>query len=234
MEMLDIRLNDKGKNWRHISKARRPCAALIRRAEGLPQALTLIDYLLHSGSPTVITYFQQNAYLIRTLSEFVHVDEDGKDNGANVRLKAREVANLLGDEERLKAGRGERERMRERLIASGEAVAGAESSEAGGSERQYQPPPGPPPRTRRSRKSRTDPDADLLRAIEESKKTAEAEGLTAEERQLFEALKLSEEEEKNRKAQGEGDDVEKEGLFDFDEGLVYVALLSLSPPATPE
>jgi hypothetical protein len=40
MEMLDKRLNDKGKNWRHVFKS-----------------LTLLDYLLHAGSENVVHYF---------------------------------------------------------------------------------------------------------------------------------------------------------------------------------
>ncbi|KAF7348455.1 ENTH domain-containing protein [Mycena venus] len=43
MEMLDKRLNDKGKNWRHVFKS-----------------LTLLDYLLHQGSENVIIYFKDN------------------------------------------------------------------------------------------------------------------------------------------------------------------------------
>lgn len=41
MEMMDKRLNDKGKNWRHVFKA-----------------LTLLDYLLHAGSENVVLYFR--------------------------------------------------------------------------------------------------------------------------------------------------------------------------------
>lgn len=66
MEILDKRLNDKGRNWRHVFKS-----------------LTLIDYLLHSGSENCILYFRDNMYVVKTLREFQHIDEDGKDQGAN-------------------------------------------------------------------------------------------------------------------------------------------------------
>lgn len=39
--MLDKRLNDKGKNWRHVWKS-----------------LTLLDYLAHSGNFAVVRYFR--------------------------------------------------------------------------------------------------------------------------------------------------------------------------------
>lgn len=41
MELMDKRLNDKGKNWRHVFKT-----------------LTLLDYLLHAGSENVVLYFR--------------------------------------------------------------------------------------------------------------------------------------------------------------------------------
>lgn len=41
IEMLDKRLNDKGKNWRHVFKS-----------------LTVLDYILHAGSENVVHYFR--------------------------------------------------------------------------------------------------------------------------------------------------------------------------------
>ncbi|KAI0296818.1 hypothetical protein BC826DRAFT_1003128, partial [Russula brevipes] len=77
--MLDKRLNDKGKYWRHVYKS-----------------LTVLEYLLHSGSPKVAQYFRDNIYLIKTLTEFQHIDDDGRDVGSDVRVRARELSRLLG------------------------------------------------------------------------------------------------------------------------------------------
>jgi epsin len=66
MDMLDKRLNDKGKNWRHVLKA-----------------LKVLDYCLHEGSELVVTWAKQNIYIIRTLREFIYVDEEGRDVGQN-------------------------------------------------------------------------------------------------------------------------------------------------------
>ncbi|KAF8190022.1 epsin 2-like protein, partial [Mycena galopus ATCC 62051] len=97
MEMLDKRLNDKGKNWRHVFKS-----------------LTLLDYLLHQGSENVIIYFEDNLYVIKMLREFQYVDEDGKDQGGNVRAKAKDITSLLQDEGRLRTERRARASTRER------------------------------------------------------------------------------------------------------------------------
>lgn len=101
MEMLDKRLNDKGKNWRHVFKA-----------------LTVLDYCLHAGSENVVIYFKDNAYVIKTLKEFVYVDEGGKDVGANVRQKAKDISNLLADDERLRRERRSRGAMRDRMLGN--------------------------------------------------------------------------------------------------------------------
>ncbi|KAI8320195.1 epsin 2-like protein, partial [Martensiomyces pterosporus] len=66
MEMIDKRLNDKGKNWRHVFKA-----------------LTLLDYCLHVGADQVVQYAVDNIYIVKTLREFQHIDDSGRDQGAN-------------------------------------------------------------------------------------------------------------------------------------------------------
>jgi len=69
MDMLDKRLNDKGKNWRHVLKA-----------------LKVLDYCLHEGSELVVTWARKNVYVIKTLREFQYIDEDGRDVGQNGKI----------------------------------------------------------------------------------------------------------------------------------------------------
>lgn len=69
MDMIDRRLNDKGKNWRHVLKA-----------------LKVLDYCLHEGSESVVTWARQNQYIIKTLREFQYIDEEGRDVGQNGEL----------------------------------------------------------------------------------------------------------------------------------------------------
>jgi len=66
MDMIDKRLNDKGKNWRHVLKS-----------------LKVLDYCLHEGSELVVTWARKNVYIIKTLREFQYVDEEGRDVGQN-------------------------------------------------------------------------------------------------------------------------------------------------------
>lgn len=64
--MLDKRMNDKGKNWRHVLKS-----------------LKVLDYCLHEGSELVVTWARKNVFLVKTLREFQYIDDDGKDVGQN-------------------------------------------------------------------------------------------------------------------------------------------------------
>ncbi|KAF8995545.1 hypothetical protein BDQ17DRAFT_1285025 [Cyathus striatus] len=177
MEMLDKRLNDKGKNWRHVFKS-----------------LTVLDYCLHQGSENVVIYFRDNIYVIKTLKEFQYVDEDGKDQGANVRQKAKDITNLLQDESRLREERRARASMRDRMIrGAGSGEFGEDDLEDENRRRRDNSHRGTA-----SRKKNNDED-ELKKAIEESKRSLAQERLTAEERDLQEAIRLSKEEEERRK-----------------------------------
>lgn len=146
MEMLDKRLNDKGKNWRHVFKS-----------------LTVLDYLLHAGSENVVIYFRDNIYVIKTLKEFQFVDEYGKDQGANVRQKAKDISNLLTDEARLRQERRSRANMRDRMTGGTRGEFDEEVENENTRRRSRSLPPG---------RGRGGGDDDELRkAIEESKRS---------------------------------------------------------------
>jgi len=221
MEVLDKRLNDKGKNWRHVFKVRVPLPVQvpsIANVRDLVQSLTLLDYCLHAGSENVVIYFRDNIYVIKTLKEFQYVDEYGKDQGANVRQKAKDITNLLSDDTRLREERRSRAHMRDRMT-SGSPVDDPELGDEN---------------ERRRSRSRQNPrgaagDDDLRKAIEESKKTAAAENghLTAEERDLQEALRLSREEEEKRKKATQ--DSTESALFDDNNQLYVTRQILFSP-----
>lgn len=86
----------------------------------------MLDYLLHAGSENVVLYFKDNLYVIKTLKEFQYIDEDGKDQGANVRQKAKDITNLLMDESRLRDQRRSRAHMRDRMLGEGPVGTGDE------------------------------------------------------------------------------------------------------------
>jgi len=155
----------------------------------------VLDYLLHTGSENVVLYFRDNIYIIKTLKEFQYLDEDGKDCGANVRQKAKDISNLLSDPVRLQEERQSRASMRDRMI-KGSGGGYGEDDEDVGEGMSHAPPSGASLRRNRG----ADPDEDELRkAIEASKKSlAEEQSRKAEENDLATAIRLSEEEEAKR------------------------------------
>ncbi|XP_048411227.1 epsin-2-like isoform X2 [Stegostoma tigrinum] len=104
MGMIWKRLNDHGKNWRHVYKA-----------------LTLLDYLIKTGSEKVSQQCKENIFTVQTLKDFQYVDRDGKDQGINVREKAKQLVALLKDEERLRQDRAHALKTKERMsqVATG-------------------------------------------------------------------------------------------------------------------
>ena len=62
MTMIWKRVNDHGKNWRHVYKA-----------------LVLLDYLIKTGSERVAQQCKENIFAIQTLKDFQFVDRDVKD-----------------------------------------------------------------------------------------------------------------------------------------------------------
>ncbi|XP_077898343.1 epsin-3 isoform X4 [Ictidomys tridecemlineatus] len=111
MGMLWRRLNDSGKNWRHVYKA-----------------LTLLDYLLKTGSERVAHQCRENLYTIQTLKDFQYIDRDGKDQGVNVREKVKQVMALLKDEERLRQERTHALKTKERMALEGAGIGSGQLS----------------------------------------------------------------------------------------------------------
>ncbi|CAO3596443.1 unnamed protein product [Absidia cylindrospora] len=187
MDMIDRRLNDKGKNWRHVFKA-----------------LLLLDYCLHVGSENVVLYAKENAYVVKTLREFQHVEENGKDVGANIRQKAKDIANLLQDDNRLRDERRQRQQMRDRMAGVGDYMGEMTGIHEGGSG---------------TNRADDDDDWELKKATEESKRLADEEERKrrqGEEDDLAIALQLSEQEAKEREQREKNhasSDTDFNGLF---------------------
>lgn len=107
MQMIWKRLNDHGKNWRHVYKA-----------------LVVLEYLIKTGSDKVAQQCIENIFAIQTLKDFQYM-EDFKDYGMNIREKSRKLVALLKDPEKLKAERARAIKAKTRLaesMSSGDAT----------------------------------------------------------------------------------------------------------------
>ncbi|XP_056619361.1 epsin-1 isoform X3 [Triplophysa dalaica] len=115
MSMVWKRLNDHGKNWRHVYKA-----------------MTLMEYLIKTGSERVAQQCRENIYAVQTLKDFQFIDRDGKDQGVNVREKAKQLVTLLKDEERLREERIHALKTKEKMAQTSSASSAPSAPALGG------------------------------------------------------------------------------------------------------
>ncbi|KAI0402860.1 hypothetical protein F4802DRAFT_335958 [Xylaria palmicola] len=89
MPMIYRRFTEKtAEEWRQIYKS-----------------LQLLEFLIKHGSERVIDDARGHITLLKMLRQFHFIDQNGKDQGINVRNRAKELAELLGDVERIRAER---------------------------------------------------------------------------------------------------------------------------------
>jgi len=89
MPMIYKRFTEKAaEEWRQIYKA-----------------LQLLEFLIKNGSERVIDDARSHLTLLKMLRQFHFIDQNGKDQGLNVRNRAKELADLLSDVDRIRAER---------------------------------------------------------------------------------------------------------------------------------
>ncbi|BFZ64762.1 Epsin-3, clathrin recruitment and traffic between the Golgi and endosome [Saitoella coloradoensis] len=94
MPMIYRRFTEKSaEEWRQIYKS-----------------LQLLEFIIKNGSERVIDDARAHLSTIKFLRNFHYIDEQGKDQGVNVRNRAKEVVDLLNDSESL---RGERRKAKQ-------------------------------------------------------------------------------------------------------------------------
>ncbi|XP_042111754.1 epsin-3 isoform X5 [Ovis aries] len=199
MGMLWRRLNDSGKNWRHVYKA-----------------LTLLDYLLKTGSERVAHQCRENLYTIQTLKDFQYVDRDGKDQGVNVREKVKQVMALLKDEERLRQERTHALKTKERMALEGTGIGSRQLgfSRARGSPSSYNSSSSSPRYTSDLEQARPQTSGEeelqlqlaLAMSREEAEKPVPPTSHRDEDLQLQLALHLSRQEQEKEVRSWQGDD----------------------------
>nr|XP_057943082.1 clathrin interactor 1-like isoform X1 [Doryrhamphus excisus] len=100
MNMLWTRmLKDNKKNWRRVYKA-----------------LLLLAYLIRNGSERVVTSAREHIYDLRSLENYHFLDENGKDQGINVRQKVKEMVEFIQDDDRLREERKKAKKNKDKYI----------------------------------------------------------------------------------------------------------------------
>jgi len=100
MGMLWKRMLHEGrKNWRRIYKA-----------------LLLLSYLIRNGSERVVTSAREHLYDLKSLQDYSCYDENGKDQGMNVRNKVKDIISLVQDSDRLREERKKAKKSRDKYV----------------------------------------------------------------------------------------------------------------------
>ncbi|CAK9435641.1 uncharacterized protein LODBEIA_P03680 [Lodderomyces beijingensis] len=89
------------------------------------KSLQLLDYLIKNGSERIIDDVRSNLSLIQMLKSFHYIDSKGRDQGINVRNKAKNLITLLNDDTQI---RNERKKAR----ANAKKFGGVSSAAFGG------------------------------------------------------------------------------------------------------
>ncbi|XP_073710412.1 clathrin interactor 1a [Misgurnus anguillicaudatus] len=114
MNMLWTRmLKDNKKNWRRVYKS-----------------LLLLAYLIRNGSERVVTSAREHLYDLRSIESYHFVDDNGKDQGINVRQKVKEMIEFVQDDDRLREERKKAKKNRDKYIGvSSDSMSGFRYSE---------------------------------------------------------------------------------------------------------
>ncbi|KAK4935620.1 hypothetical protein LTR28_010323, partial [Elasticomyces elasticus] len=114
MPMIYKRFTEKSaEEWRQIYKA-----------------LQLMEFLIKNGSERVIDDARSHLSLLKMLRQFHFIDQNGKDQGLNVRNRSKELADLLSDVDRIRAERKKARTTRNKYggVEGGVGIGGSMSS----------------------------------------------------------------------------------------------------------
>ncbi|XP_053393478.1 epsin-1-like isoform X3 [Mercenaria mercenaria] len=181
MQMLWKRLNDHGKNWRHVYKS-----------------LVVLDYIIKTGSEKVAQQCKENIFAIQTLKDFQYT-EDNRDQGMNVREKAKQLVALLKDDERLRNERAKALKAKERFAQNSQGVGSQPSRSASAESPTFQGGSDSPVRRRRH--------SNEIEAVRPS-------SIGEEELQLQLALAMSREEHEEEVRKQKSDDIKLQLALD--------------------
>ncbi|KAI7640524.1 ENTH-domain-containing protein, partial [Hortaea werneckii] len=117
MPMIYKRFTEKSaEEWRQIYKA-----------------LQLMEFLVKNGSERVIDDARSHLSLLKMLKQFHYIDENGKDQGINVRNRSKELTDLLSDVDKIRAERKKAKATRNKYTG----VEGGAGLGMGGSSSRY-------------------------------------------------------------------------------------------------
>lgn len=80
------------------------------------KALVVLTYLVKNGDERVVTNAREHVYDLKSLKNYSYVEESGKDVGINVRIKVKQLVDLIQDDATLREERKKAKSNRDRYV----------------------------------------------------------------------------------------------------------------------
>lgn len=84
----------------------------------------VLNYLIKNGSERVVTSSREHIYDLRSLENYTFLDENGKDQGVNIRHKVKELIDFIQDDDRLREERKKAKKNKDKYIGMSSDMAG--------------------------------------------------------------------------------------------------------------
>lgn len=76
----------------------------------------MLNYLIKNGSERVVTSAREHLYDLRGLENYTCVDEQGKDQGVNIRHKVKEMVDFIQDDDKLREERKKAKKNKDKYV----------------------------------------------------------------------------------------------------------------------
>ena len=80
------------------------------------KALIVLNYLLRNGTDRVVNNAREHVYELRSLENFQYVDEMGKDQGVNIRHRAKQTLEFIQDDVRVREERKKAKKNKDKYV----------------------------------------------------------------------------------------------------------------------
>ena len=84
----------------------------------------MLNYLIKNGSERVVTSGREHIYDLRSLENYTFIDENGKDQGVNIRHKVKELIDFIQDDDRLREERKKAKKNKDKYIGMSSDMVG--------------------------------------------------------------------------------------------------------------
>ncbi|XP_076061272.1 clathrin interactor lqfR isoform X2 [Oratosquilla oratoria] len=92
------------------------------------KSLLLLNYLVRNGSERVVTSAREHIYDLRSLENYKFIDEFGKDQGLNIRVKVKDLIDFIQDDNRLREERRKAKKNKDKYVGVSSDTMGFRSS----------------------------------------------------------------------------------------------------------